>query len=170
VVVFASRPPRRFSEEATRDLSGTYRRVLSECAPDLAQRLGRCRLEGRLRGFPGQPGYLRRPFGPGWALVGDAGYFKDPISAHGISDALRDAELLARAVEEGGDAALRRYESQRDELSLPLFEITDRVASFEWDNREVKVLHRALSDEMKREVREMDRLDEARRDPAAATA
>ena len=48
--------------------------------------------------FGGLPGYLRRPWGPGWALVGDAGYWKDPISAHGLTDALRDAELLARAV------------------------------------------------------------------------
>jgi hypothetical protein len=73
-------------------------------------------------------------------------------------------------VEEGGDEALGRYESLRDALSVRLFEVSDRVGSFEWDNREVKGLHRALSDEMKREVREMDRFHEARRDPAEATA
>jgi flavin-dependent dehydrogenase len=170
VLVFASMPARRFTDEAAHDLAGTYRRVLSESAPDLARRLGESRLVGRLRGFPGQPGYFRRAFGPGWALVGDAGYFKDPITAHGLSDALRDAELLAHAVEEGGDEALGSYQSLRDALSVRLFEISDRVASFEWDNREVKALHRALSDEMKREVREMDQLHEARRDPAEATA
>jgi 2-polyprenyl-6-methoxyphenol hydroxylase-like FAD-dependent oxidoreductase len=104
--------------------------------------------------------------------VGDAGYFKDPITAHGLSDALRDAELLAIALDEveGGDEALARYESTRDTLSTRLFEITDRVASFEWDNREVKALHRALSDEMKREVREMSALHEARPEPVEATA
>src|SRR5919202_7096005 len=48
--------------------------------------------------FPGTPGYIRSCGGPGWALVGDAGYYKDPITAHGITDALRDAELLARAI------------------------------------------------------------------------
>ena len=48
--------------------------------------------------FPGLTGYLREAAGPGWALVGDAGYFKDPITAHGITDALRDAEILARVV------------------------------------------------------------------------
>ena len=48
--------------------------------------------------FAGRPGYLRRAWGPGWALVGDAGSWKDPISAHGLTDALRDAELLARAI------------------------------------------------------------------------
>ena len=59
----------------------------------------------RFRGYPGQPGVMRQSHGPGWALVGDAGYFKDPITAHGISDALRDAELLARAVIRGSDRA-----------------------------------------------------------------
>ena len=46
----------------------------------------------------GCPGTSAVPFGPGWALVGDAGYFKDPITTHGITDALRDAELLSDAV------------------------------------------------------------------------
>ena len=58
--------------------------------------------------FGGPPGYLRRPWGPGWALVGDAGYWKDPISAHGLTDALRDAELLARAIIVDGDRPASR--------------------------------------------------------------
>ena len=53
---------------------------------------------GRVHGWRGVPGHVRRSFGPGWALVGDAGYFKDPITTHGITDALRDAELLSDAV------------------------------------------------------------------------
>ena len=61
-------------------------------------------------GFVGEPGFLRRAAGPGWALVGDAGYFKDPITAHGITDALRDAGLLAAAAAAGTDAALGGYE------------------------------------------------------------
>jgi flavin-dependent dehydrogenase len=172
VLLFASMPPRRFAQEAASDIAGTYRRVLFESAPDLARRIDHARLTGPLRGFAGHPGYFRRPFGPGWALVGDAGYFKDPITAHGLSDALRDAELLAIALDEaeGGDEALARYESVRDGLSARLFEITDRVASLEWDNREVKALHRALSDEMKREVREMSAIHEARPEPVEATA
>ena len=56
---------------------------------------------GRLHGWRGVPGQVRRSYGPGWALVGDAGYFKDPITTHGITDALRDAELLSDAVLEG---------------------------------------------------------------------
>ena len=56
------------------------------------------RRAGRLHGWRGVPGTSAAPYGPGWALVGDAGYFKDPITTHGITDALRDAELLSDAV------------------------------------------------------------------------
>ena len=71
--------------------------LLRAASPALAARVLGGRLVGNLRSFVGQPGYLRQPWGPGWALVGDAGYWKDPLSAHGLTDALRDAELLARA-------------------------------------------------------------------------
>jgi flavin-dependent dehydrogenase len=158
VLVFAAVPARRFFAQIRADVPLGYWRLLEEAAPDLAARLPRARLAGTLRGFPGEVSYLRRPFGPGWALVGDAGYFKDPITAHGISDALRDAELLARAAASGG--GLRGYEAARDALSVRLFELTDRIASFEWDNAELKGLHRSLSEEMKREVAEIARLDE----------
>jgi 2-polyprenyl-6-methoxyphenol hydroxylase-like FAD-dependent oxidoreductase len=169
VLLFAGMPARRFAEGAAAGLAAIYERVLAECAPEIATRLGRARLVGSLRGFPGQPGFLRRPWGPGWALVGDAGYFKDPITAHGLSDALRDAELLALAVSEGDDAALDGYELARDALAGRFFELTDRIASLEWDTPELKILHRALSEEMKREVREINRIHDARGEPATAT-
>jgi flavin-dependent dehydrogenase len=108
--------------------------------------------EARLRGFAGREGFLRQPCTPGWALVGDAGYFKDPVTAHGISDALRDAELLARAARTGTDKAFAEYKAIRDELSLPLFEATDAIASFEWDLDALRRHHEALNRAMKREV------------------
>ena len=83
-----------------------------------------------MRSVPGHEGQFRRPFGDGWALVGDAGYFKDPVAAHGLSDAFRDAELLTEAVLTGD---LERYETLRDELSTPLFEHIDTFAALEWD-------------------------------------
>ena len=169
VVLFAVMPGRRFSDVAAAGLAPAYGRILAECAPDIAPRLANARLVGSLRGFPGHAGFLRRPWGPGWALVGDAGYFKDPLTAHGISDALRDAELLALAVAEGGDSALSWYELARDDMATRLFELTDRIASLEWDIRELKTLHRSLSDEMKREVREMNRLHDLRAEPATVT-
>jgi flavin-dependent dehydrogenase len=152
VLVFAGASRRRFADQIRLDVPGGYRRLLAEAAPELAERLAGARLVSSLHGFPGHIGYLRRPWGPGWALVGDAAYFKDPITAHGISDALRDAELLARAVVRGGERALGEYEAERDALSTELFEITDRIASLEWDDAELRALHQALSDEMKREV------------------
>ena len=89
----------------------------------------------------GARGFLRRPAGPGWALVGDAGYFKDPLTAHGITDALRDAELLARAMLECGPHDMAVYQRERDVLSIPLFEVTDAIASFQWTLDEIKALH-----------------------------
>jgi flavin-dependent dehydrogenase len=169
VLLFAGMPARRFAEGAAAGLAPIYERVLDECAPEIATRLGGARLVGSLRGFPGHPGFLRRPWGPGWALVGDAGYFKDPITAHGLSDALRDAELLALAVSEGDDAALEGYELARDAVAGRFFELTDRIASLEWDTPELKTLHRALSEEMKREVREINRIRDVRGEPATAT-
>jgi len=43
-------------------------------------------------------GYLRESAGPGWALVGDAGHFKDPTPGQGISDAFRQIEVLGQAI------------------------------------------------------------------------
>jgi len=150
--VFASTSGGRFGEVLAGDLAGGFARLLDESAPELARRVGSAGREGPLHGFPGRLGYLRRPWGPGWALVGDAGYFKDPITAHGLSDALRDAELLARALLLDSDDALAAYESQRDALSGRLFDITDRIASYAWSLEEVQRLHVDLNREMSREV------------------
>src|SRR5262245_32081082 len=131
--IFVATPPARFQREMRPDMGAGYRQALSECAPALAREVSDATPSERFRGFPGHPGVMRQSHGPGWALVGDAGYFKDPITAHGISDALRDAEFLARAVQQGSDRALAGYQSIRDELSRELFEITDAIAGFEWD-------------------------------------
>ncbi len=72
------------------------RQLLCEVSPELADRVAAATAPPGVRTFLGRPGLMRRPWGPGWALVGDAGYWKDPISAHGLTDALRDAELLSR--------------------------------------------------------------------------
>ena len=112
-----------------------------------------------VRGFGGQVGFIRRATGPGWALVGDAGYFKDPLTAHGITDALRDAELLARAIAQGTTSAMADYETTRHDLSRRLFELTDDIASFAWTDAEVQSLHRAFSSEMSREVRALAALE-----------
>jgi 2-polyprenyl-6-methoxyphenol hydroxylase-like FAD-dependent oxidoreductase len=150
--VFVSVPSRRFRDSLRMDVPGAYARVLEEIAPDLATSMRAAERTSRLHGFAGRVGHLRGAWGPGWALVGDAGYFRDPITAHGMTDALRDAELLARAVLRGSDDALADYESMRDAVSIPLLEATDRIASFLWDLPMLQKLHADTSEAMKREV------------------
>lgn len=156
--VFASMPPGRFHDEIRRDLAAGFHRVLAESAPQLAEQLQGAVRHGPLRGHPAPRGFFRQPCGAGWALVGDASYFKDPITAHGISDAFRDAELLARAAAPGSAAALQSYAVNRAALSRELFHVTDFIASYTWTLDSVKRAHLQLSDAMSREVREMSAL------------
>jgi 2-polyprenyl-6-methoxyphenol hydroxylase-like FAD-dependent oxidoreductase len=110
--------------------------------------------EGPVRFFHGKSALLRRASGPGWALVGDSGWWKDPLSTHGITDALRDAELLARAVVDGAGSeralllAMRRYEAQRNRSARAMHPVVDRLASHQWDLPEAHRLLRALSSVM----------------------
>ena len=145
-------------------------RWLAAAAPEAVDRVRWARGPGRLRGYPGFHGYLRRSQGPGWALVGDAAAYRDPLSAHGITDALRDAELLARAVVAGlgsGDlrAALRGYEVERDAVAWPLVEVTERLAAYDWTLPELRATLLELSKAMSREVQLVESFDGA---PAAA--
>ena len=99
VCVFAGTSPRRFRSEARRGRGARLRPPPGRGRPRRARPGAGARAPEAAAGVRGAaPGYLRRAYGPGWALVGDAGYFKDPITSHGITDALRDAELLARAI------------------------------------------------------------------------
>jgi flavin-dependent dehydrogenase len=124
----------------------------------VAPRLAGAERVGALRYARGIPGYLRRSWGAGWALLGDAGYWKDPLSTHGITDALRDAELLARAVlsaPEPGPAqldALAAYQSLRDEMALPMLAVTERIASYDWDLAEARRLLMTLASTMTDEL------------------
>src|SRR4051794_3594719 len=89
----------------------------------------------RFYGSGDLPFSFRRPYGPGWALVGDAGYHKDPITAQGMTDAFRDAELLSEAIDDGlgGRRPLEQapadYERRRDEEARPMYEFTHELAS-----------------------------------------
>ena len=167
VCIWAGLPGQRFADERGRGgLADLFARLLAEAAPEAAALVARAAPIGALRGFPGMPGYLRRATGPGWALVGDAGYFKDPLTAHGISDALRDAEFLTRAVLDGGRDALAEYERTRDRLSLPLFEVAESIAAYRWNLGEIRELLLAESAAMKPEVAALRALDT----PASAEA
>ena len=154
VCVFASASPRRIGRGGLEPLV----RIVAESSPDLASRLAAATPPRALRTFTGQPGHVRRSWGRGWALVGDAGYFKDPLSAHGLTDALRDAELLARgiiAVVVDGAAeedALAGYQATRDALSAELFDVMDVIAGHRWTDDEIADLLLQLSAAMADEV------------------
>ncbi len=157
--VFAAVPAERYRDEVRADLAGGFRRILSECDPALEAAVAAADRVGGLRAHGGAVGHLRRSWGPGWALVGDAAYFKDPITAHGMTDALRDAELLARAVARGTDAALAGYQAVRDELSTRFMELTEEVASCRWTLAELQQVHLEMSREMRREEEALLGLD-----------
>ncbi len=157
--VFAGVPSGAFRSEVRGDASSALRRIVREVSSAFDARLDEARQVEPVRGFGGHAGFIRRASGDGWALVGDAGYFKDPATAHGITDALRDAELLARAIIKGTSAAFDDYERTRNDLSSRMFEVTDQIASFAWTEAELQSLHRAFSTEMSREVRALAALE-----------
>ncbi|MFN8559357.1 MAG: NAD(P)/FAD-dependent oxidoreductase [Dehalococcoidia bacterium] len=117
------------------DIDGNFQRTLEQAAPSLAARVRGGRREERWTGTADLPNFFRRPWGPGWALVGDAGYHRDPITGYGITDAFRDAELLADAVHTGlsGAApmatALSAYEERRNEAVMAMYDMICGMAS-----------------------------------------
>lgn len=139
--------------------SHALRTMLHTAAPALYDRL-QMRDIGPVRGAAGLSSHIRRPAGPGWALVGDAGYHRDPITGHGISDALRDAELLAEAVQrwQSGatteEQAMRQYDGARTLAIRDIFAITRELATFPEVSRFV-ALQRRLSQAIEREALEL---------------
>lgn len=121
-------------EENKKDPEGTLMTML-ERVPDFAERARGAKREERIAGAA-VPNYFRKPFGPGWALVGDAGYNKDFITAQGISDAFRDAELCSTALDKwmsGGEqfgSAMSTYQTTRDQHVFPNYDFTIQIASF----------------------------------------
>jgi 2-polyprenyl-6-methoxyphenol hydroxylase-like FAD-dependent oxidoreductase len=122
-------------EANKRDIEGNYLKAV-DLAPAFADRVRAAKRENRFVGMA-VPNYFRKPFGPGWALVGDAGYNKDFITAQGIADAFRDAELCANALDEAFsgtrtfDKAMGEYQATRDAHVLPMYEFTAMLATLE---------------------------------------
>jgi 2-polyprenyl-6-methoxyphenol hydroxylase-like FAD-dependent oxidoreductase len=117
------------------DIEATYLKML-ELAPSFAERVAAATRAARYVGTA-VPNFFRRPYGPGWALVGDAGYNKDFITAQGMHDAFRDAELCVAALDEwcsgasSFDAAMGAYQATRDTQVLPMYELTTELATLE---------------------------------------
>ena len=146
-VVVAGWPYAEFAANKT-DIEGNYLKNF-DLAPDFAERIRAANRETRIVGTT-VPNYFREPYGPGWALVGDAGYNKDPITAQGISDAFRDAELCANALDEALSGArsfgeaMGRYQSARDGHALPMYEFTTQLATLEPPPEELRHLLAAV--------------------------
>lgn len=117
------------------DVEANYFATL-DAAPEFAERVRAATREDRFYGG-GVPNFFRQPFGPGWALVGDAGYIRDPITAQGITDAFRDAELCATALDESldgrrpFDVAMAAYQEARDAQVTGIYEFTTQLATLE---------------------------------------
>jgi 2-polyprenyl-6-methoxyphenol hydroxylase-like FAD-dependent oxidoreductase len=141
--------PARDFPSVRADIEGHVRQAL-ESAPDFAARVREGRREEQWYGTAGVPGYFRKPYGKGWALVGDASYNRDPITAQGISDAFIDAQLLVDALTRwlsgygAFDELLAAHESARNDRVRPMYEFTTHLAALEPPPPDMQALFGAL--------------------------
>jgi flavin-dependent dehydrogenase len=118
--------------------------------PAVAEVFRSARREDRFTGG-GVPNFFRKPFGPGWALVGDAAYTKDPVTAQGISDAFRSAERCVAALDQvwtgtrSFEEAMGEYQQVRDAAALPIYEFTAQLATLEPPPPEMQQLLGAIA-------------------------
>ena len=168
--VFVATTPERMRRLRRAGREHAFDTLLASSAPAFVERVRDSSAFTAMRGWGGIPSHVRQSWGPGWALVGDAGYFKDPITTHGMSDGLRDGELLAdRILAVLGGApepvALAAYQDTRERLSARLFDATEDVARYDWDLVRVRALLRAVSSAMSDEVDYLQALPDRRVDP-----
>jgi 2-polyprenyl-6-methoxyphenol hydroxylase-like FAD-dependent oxidoreductase len=104
--------------------------------PELGATVARGRRVGPVQLMSRWHGFFRQSAGPGWALIGDAGHFKDPTPGQGISDALRQATALAPAiagsVDGAGDDPLRAWWRWRDRESWEMYWFAQQMANSAW--------------------------------------
>ncbi len=136
---------------AVRADPSTHLMTALDLCGDLGERVRSGKRVHRVVTTPDVPAHVRRPYGPGWALVGDSGLVMDPVTGMGISHAFRDAELLADAVASGLDhgglaTALPRYHVARDAAALPMYRFTEEVARLAPPRPEQQLLMQAVAD------------------------
>lgn len=142
--------PKEEFDQIRSNIEGEYLRTIQENAPALFERLRNAKREERFAGTGFLPNFFRRPYGHGWALVGDAGYVKDPILAQGITNSFSHAQMLADALDEAFlgrsdmDDALADYEHKRNNEVLAMFEHNTQLAMLEPPPPEMVALLNAL--------------------------
>jgi flavin-dependent dehydrogenase len=147
-IVWAMLPRERFTEFRS-DIEGNFHSTLRRTAPDLAHAVESGTRAEKFYGARYPDNFYRVPYGPGWALVGDAGYHKDPFTGLGISDAFIYADALAERVHEGLSGrrtladALAEYQRIRDAETKQLYDFTCIASTLVLPPSYVKVL-RAL--------------------------
>ena len=136
LLVIAMMWPGRELSEVRKDADGAFMSSIDKLG-DFGKSVRAGERASKYVGLHDLTSYLRKAHGPGWALVGDAAYFKDPAPADGISDAWRGAQYLAEALDDvlknGADEneALDRYEARQDEYAIPMLDLTLEVAAAE---------------------------------------
>jgi 2-polyprenyl-6-methoxyphenol hydroxylase-like FAD-dependent oxidoreductase len=146
-LVIAGWPYAEFAENKS-DIEGHYLKTIG-LAPAFADRLSGAKRQERFAGMA-VPSYFRKPYGRGWALVGDAGYNKDFITAQGIMDAFHDAELCATALDKALVGAcpfvdaMQEYQRSRDARVKPMYDFTCQLATLQPPPPELQQLLRAI--------------------------
>jgi 2-polyprenyl-6-methoxyphenol hydroxylase-like FAD-dependent oxidoreductase len=157
-VIYIALPIGEFHEFQS-DVAANVSKTLDQ-AGDLGERVRAAKQVGRIMGSANLPNWVRKAHGPGWALVGDAGFVMDPLTAQGMSQAFSDAELLAHAIESGLDGkrsvdqALQDYEKERNRRGLPMYKLTTQRAVLGPRPCELEVLYESLQGDQT----EIDRL------------
>lgn len=147
VLISVTWPRRRFPEVRSA-IESHFLKALA-LAPAFAAGVHQGKQEERFLGTGDTTNFFKKPYGPGWALLGDAGYHKDPLLGHGIADAFADAERLAQAIDSSyagqqpQEEALAGYEQQRNREALPLYELTVQLATLNLTS-EVQQVQEAL--------------------------
>lgn len=147
-IIYTGYPIAEF-QEIRKDIEGKFWQTMN-LIPGMVERLRSGRQADRFYGTADLPTFYRRPYGPGWALVGDAGLTMDPITGQGIGNAFQDAERIADALEkvfsgrESWETAMQSYTQARDRETLPMYEFTSQIASFSPPSIEQRVLFAAL--------------------------
>ena len=148
-IVFTAHPISKFSE-VRKDIEGRFWQAINK-VPHLSERLRQGHQAERFYGTADLPVFYRQSHGPGWALVGDAGLAMDPITGYGIGNAFYDAERLSQAIIKAYagqmdiEEALKQREQVRDADTLPMYNLTNQLASFESPTVEQWELFSALA-------------------------